>query len=108
MKLKDILNEIESHDADFMKREEAGNAAQAELEADYDGKEVTIFVNGGAVTATIGFDKQGYVVLSDLAIDDNPDEEEFDLPSIKKKAEKALDDMASEDGELTNEIDLED
>lgn len=107
MKLRELLNEIESQDNDFNKREQKGNALQTELESEYDGLEVTIFVNGGVVKATINFDKNGYINLSNLEIDDNPDEVEFDLDKIKQRAEKYLDDMAQEYNELTDEIDLD-
>jgi len=88
MKLKDLLVEIESQDADYMKKEEADNEAmRADIEK-YNGQEVTIIVGDATVTAIIGFDKSDYVTLSKLSVEDG---EVTDLNSIKAKAESKLD-----------------
>lgn len=100
MKLKELL-ENDSDEQAQAAREEKQNIEQQEEMAEFDGETVTIFVNGGTVTAIIGFDKSNYVNLSDFEIDDNPEDTEFDFKDIKAKAEKVLND------ELSNEVDLE-
>jgi len=101
MKLKYLLNEMEPQDADFNAKEEADNKAMADDIEKYDGKEVTIIVNDSAtVTALIGFDKNNYVVLSKLSIEDNDDNINIDLKKVKEEAEKKL------DKDLSNEIEV--
>jgi len=102
MKLKYLLNEMEPQDADFNAKEEADNKAMADDIEKYDGKEVTIIVNDSAtVTALIGFDKNNYVVLSKLSIEDNDDNINIDLKKVKEEAEKKLDKDLSDEIEVS-------
>lgn len=109
MTLKTLLNEIESQDADFNKREAQQDAWAQEEYDEYNNTEVNIItINSknddewATVNAVIGFDKNGYVVLSHLTIEDDEEIGEFkiNLSTLKAKAEDKL------NKSLSNEIEV--
>jgi len=92
---------MESHDADTLKKEETENSEMNDEMQEFDGTEVNIIVNDSAtVNALISFDKNNYVKLTKLTIEDNDEDLTIDLRKVQAKAENIL------DKELSDEIEV--
>ena len=88
MKLKNILNEIESNDL-------------AELVDEYDGTEMSITFNNGEVVATIRF-KGDKIYLTEPEAVENEDDVDVDLSSVIKKSELKLNNLIDSGSDLTS------
>ena len=110
MKLKEILVEVESSEIADRNKEISGDIFMNQIVADNNGREIKIQFKDGYGTAVIYFDKQNYVHVKNIEIEENENSVEIDLKKLADMVVKAVDDkidnLFDDNTKIPEEIDL--
>lgn len=110
MKLKEILVEVESSELAVMNKEKSDDIFMNQIVADNNDREISIQFEDGYGTAVIYFDKQNYVHVKNIEIEENENSVEIDLKKLADMVVKAVDDkidnLFDDNTKIPEEIDL--
>ena len=110
MKLKEILVEVESSELAVRNREKSDDIFMNQIVKDNNEREISIQFKDGYGTAVIYFDKQNYVHVKNIEIEENENSVEIDLEKLTDMVVKAVDDkidnLFDDNTKIPDEIDL--
>lgn len=110
MKLKEILVEVESFELAVRNREDSGDISMQQIAHDNNGREIKIQFKDGYGTAVIYFDKNNYVHVKNIEIEENENSVEINLEELNDMIVKAvndkIDNLIDDNTEIPDEIDL--
>ncbi len=110
MKLKELLVELESSELAVMNKEKSDDIFMNQIVADNNGRKISIQFKDGYGTAVIYFDKQNYVHVKNIEIEENENSVEIDLEKLTDMVVKAVDDkidnLFDDNTKIPDEIDL--
>ena len=110
MKLKELLVELESADLSIMNKEKNDDDFMNQIVKDNNEREISIQFEDGYGTAVIYFDKQNYVHVKNIEIEENENSVEIDLKKLADMVVKAVDDkidnLFDDNTKIPEEIDL--
>ena len=110
MKLKEILVEVESSELAVRNREKSDDIFMNQIVKDNNKREISIQFKDGYGTAVIYFDKQNYVHVKNIEIEENENSVEIDLEKLTDMVVKAVDDkidnLFDDNTKIPDEIDL--
>lgn len=92
MKLKEILVEVESSELAVRNREDSGDIFMNQIVADNNGREISIQFKDGYGTAVIYFDKNNFVHVKNIEIEENENSVEINLEELNDMIVKAVND----------------
>ena len=110
MKLKEILVEVESSELAVRNREDSGDIFMKQIAHDNNELEIKIQFEDGYGTAVIYFDKNNFVHVKNIEIEENENSVEIDLEELADMVVKAVDDkidnLFDDNTKIPDEIDL--
>ena len=110
MKLKEILVEVESSELADRNREDSGDIFMKQIAHDNNELEIKIQFEDGYGTAVIYFDKNNFVHVKNIEIEENENSVEIDLEELADMVVKAVDDkidnLFDDNTKIPDEIDL--
>ena len=110
MKLKELLVELESSELAVRNREDSGDIFMKQIAHDNNELEIKIQFEDGYGTAVIYFDKNNFVHVKNIEIEENENSVEIDLEELNDMIVKAVDDkidnLIDDNTKIPDEIDL--
>ena len=110
MKLKELLVELESSELAVRNREDSGDISMKQIAHDNNGRKIDIQFKDGYGTVVIYFDKNNYVHVKNIEIEENENSVEIDLEELADMVVKAVDDkidnLFDDNTKIPDEIDL--